>query len=163
MFWNTVKRDEVKKAKEEGYRQAEADMKKELDFLREESRRRERDLITSIEKRADQMLKERENQLALVIKDLKLENENLRKKRRDDIRAWLIFKEYVPEALKQVAILKGIKKIEAEETAREYHRYVQSESDLEGLHRIIEKISPKVEKLYNVEVGFVQKREDRAV
>jgi hypothetical protein len=151
MFWNrSVKQIEARaRAKEraivEGYyiielKNQRAKFIKELDDQRRELEKKNRDDMKVIEKK-----------LGAEIVSLKIQVYELNKQVDYDKKAWAIYKDFIPQALKAVFAIRNKRELRFNEASLEWKEARGAEGQLEYLQREVERITPKVNRYLNNE------------
>ncbi|MBN2400821.1 MAG: hypothetical protein JXN64_00330 [Spirochaetes bacterium] len=149
MFWNrSIKQIQARaRAKEreivEGYYLIELKSQrskfiKELEDQRRELEKKSRDDIRAIEKK-----------LGAEIIAFKIQVFELNKQIDQDKKAWAMYKDFIPKALKAVFAIRSKRELKFNEASLEWKEAQGAESQLEYLQEVIENITPKVNKLLN--------------
>lgn len=109
---------------------------KELEDQRRELERRNRDDIKAIERK-----------LGAEIVALKMQVYEQGKQIDSDKKAWAMYKDFIPKALKAVFSVRSKRELKLHEASLEYKEARTAEGQLEYLQRAIEDMTPKINRL----------------
>ena len=135
------------KARAEGFAKAEAIMQEALDKTRAAARDREAALVKEHEADMTRAMKECDKSLGRKSSELMDHIELLKEQIRRDRKAWNQYRDYLPEALRVVHLLRADAYNRVEEAGARFNHLGNYENSLDSLVRTIDKIAPKIQEL----------------
>ena len=105
----------------------------------------------SLEKEKEDAVKETENKLGVLITELQEKIIKLEEQVKQDQKAWLLYKNFVPRAMKIANMLTAKTTIKLDNASKRFGQAMRLEEDLEYLQLELSKILPKVEQKMGIQ------------